>query len=67
MITGGDRFVVRGGYARTHDYAFLNIALNIVSSFPYVAAINRSNLSERVLACCSRRRRECRPGPTRIS
>jgi carboxypeptidase family protein len=45
MITGGDRFVVRGGYARTHDYAFLNIALNIVSSFPYVAAINRSNLA----------------------
>ena len=31
--------------ARTHDYAFLNIALNIVSSFPYVAAINRSNLA----------------------
>src|SRR4029434_6709993 len=29
----------------THDYAFLNIALNIVSSFPYVAAINRSNLA----------------------
>ncbi|HVL68263.1 MAG TPA: carboxypeptidase regulatory-like domain-containing protein [Vicinamibacterales bacterium] len=45
LITGGDRFVLRGGYARTHDYAFLNIALNIVSSFPYVAAINRSNLS----------------------
>ena len=33
-------------YARTHDYAFLNIALNIVSSFPYVAAINRSNLAD---------------------
>jgi hypothetical protein len=45
MITGGDRFVVRGGYARTSDYAFLNIALNIASSFPYVAAINRSNLA----------------------
>jgi hypothetical protein len=45
MMTGGDKFVVRGGYARTHDYAFLNIALNIVSSFPYVAAINRSNLA----------------------
>jgi hypothetical protein len=45
MLTGGDKFVLRGGYARTHDYAFLNIALNIVSSFPYVAAINRSNLS----------------------
>jgi len=44
-LTGGDRFVIRGGYARTHDFAFLNIALNIVSSFPYVAAINRSNLS----------------------
>lgn len=45
-ITGGDKFVLRGGYARTHDYAFLNIALNIVSSFPYVAAINRSNLTD---------------------
>ena len=45
MLTGGDRLVLRGGYARTHDFAFLNIALNIVSSFPYVAAINRSNLS----------------------
>jgi hypothetical protein len=44
-LTGDDGFVVRGGYARTHDYAFLNIALNIVSSFPYVAAINRSNLA----------------------
>ena len=49
-VTGGDKFVLRGGYARTHDYAFLNIALNIVSSFPYVAAINRSNLAERVHA-----------------
>ncbi len=44
-LTGGDRFVIRGGYARTNDFAFLNIALNIVSSFPYVAAINRSNLA----------------------
>jgi hypothetical protein len=44
-ITGGNRLVLRGGYARTHDYAFLNIALNIVSSFPYVAAINRSNVA----------------------
>jgi hypothetical protein len=39
FITGGDRMVVRGGYARTHDYAFLNIALNIASSFPQVAAV----------------------------
>jgi hypothetical protein len=44
-LTGGDKMVLRGGYARTNDYAFLNIALNIVSSFPYVAAINRSNLA----------------------
>ena len=45
MITGGDRFVVRGGYARTNDYAFLNIALNIASSFPFVAAIAGNNVS----------------------
>ena len=31
FLTGGDKLVVRGGYARTHDYAFLNIALNIAS------------------------------------
>ena len=43
-LTGGDKFVLRGGYARTHDYAFLNLALNVASSFPFVAAINNSNL-----------------------
>jgi hypothetical protein len=37
-LTGGDRLVLRGGYARTHDYVFTNIALNIWSSFPFVAA-----------------------------
>ena len=42
MLTGGDKMVLRGGYARTHDYAFLNIALNIFSSFPYVATITPS-------------------------
>ena len=45
LLTGGDRLSLRGGYARTHDYAFLNIALNIASSFPFVAAITRSNLA----------------------
>ena len=45
LLTGGDKFVVRGGYARTHDYAFLNLALNVASSFPYVAAINNSNFA----------------------
>ncbi len=44
-MTGGDRSVIRGGYARTHDYAILNIAQNIAASFPYVAAITRSNLA----------------------
>jgi hypothetical protein len=39
FLTGGDRLVVRGGYAKTHDYAFLNIALNVASSFPFVAAV----------------------------
>jgi hypothetical protein len=38
-LTGGDRLVVRGGYAKTHDYAFLNIALNIASSFPQQATV----------------------------
>jgi hypothetical protein len=32
--------VVRGGYTRTHDYAYTNIALNIWSSFPFVAAVS---------------------------
>lgn len=45
MLTGGDKFVVRGGYARTHDYAYLNLALNVASSFPFVAAINNSNFT----------------------
>ncbi|HEV2763684.1 MAG TPA: carboxypeptidase regulatory-like domain-containing protein [Pyrinomonadaceae bacterium] len=40
FLTGGDRLVIRGGYARTHDYTFTNIALNIWSSFPFVAAIS---------------------------
>jgi hypothetical protein len=39
-LTGGDRLVIRGGYARTNDYTFTNIALNIWSSFPFVAAIS---------------------------
>lgn len=44
-VTGGDRLVVRGGYARTNDYAFINITLNTWSAFPFVAAINNSNLA----------------------
>ena len=39
-LTGGDKLVIRGGYTRTHDYAYTNIALNIWSSFPFVAAVS---------------------------
>ncbi len=38
-VTGGDKLVIRGGYARTHDSNFININLNIASAFPFVAAI----------------------------
>jgi hypothetical protein len=40
FITGGDKLVFRGGYAITHDYTFINIALNVASSFPFVAAVS---------------------------
>ncbi len=39
-LTGGDKLVVRGGYARTNDYAFININLNMASAFPFVAAVS---------------------------
>jgi hypothetical protein len=39
-VFGADKTVVRGGYARTHDFSYTNIALNIWSSFPFVAAVN---------------------------
>ena len=40
FLTGGDKLVFRGGYAVTHDYTFINIALNVASSFPSVAAVS---------------------------
>lgn len=40
FITGGDRTVLRGGYSRTYDANFININLNIASSFPFVAAFS---------------------------
>jgi hypothetical protein len=39
-LSGGDKLVLRGGYTRTHDYAYTNILLNIWSSFPFVAAVS---------------------------
>lgn len=44
MLTGDDKTVIRGGYARTNDYAFININLNIASAFPFVAAFNQPNM-----------------------
>jgi len=37
---GADKTVLRGGLSRTNDYAYTNIALNIWSGFPFVAAVN---------------------------
>jgi hypothetical protein len=45
-ITGGDKLVVRGGYGRTYDYTFTNIAANIASSFPFVAAVTLSTVPQ---------------------
>ncbi len=39
-LTGNEQLVVRGGYARTYDFAFLNIAFNIGSGFPFLNVIN---------------------------
>lgn len=45
FITGGDKLVIRGGYTRTFDYAYTNIALNIWSSFPFVSAFNQGGVT----------------------
>ena len=43
-LTGGDKFVLRGGFARTHDQAFLNMALNVATAFPFIGAVNAPGL-----------------------
>lgn len=40
FLTGGNKLVIRGGYSRTYDANFININLNVFSSFPFVAAQN---------------------------
>lgn len=40
FLTGGDKLVFRGGYARSYDANFININLNVFSSFPFVNAGN---------------------------
>ncbi|HEX6124277.1 MAG TPA: TonB-dependent receptor [Pyrinomonadaceae bacterium] len=37
FVTGGDKLVIRGGYARTYDANFMNIHVNVALSFPFVA------------------------------
>lgn len=44
-MSGGNNLVVRGGYARTNDYAFINLALNVASSFPFLASSSRGPLT----------------------
>jgi len=34
-LTGDDKLVVRGGYSRSYDLIFNNIALNVFSAFPF--------------------------------
>lgn len=38
-----DNWVIRGGYTRAFDYAFLNMALNVTSAFPFQAAFSIPN------------------------
>jgi hypothetical protein len=45
FLTGGNRLVVRGGYARTNDYQFVTLALIVGNSFPFVAAVNSPGLA----------------------
>ena len=45
FLTGGDRLVLRGGYARTNDYAFTTLALLTGNSFPFVASISSPGLT----------------------
>jgi hypothetical protein len=37
FLTGGDKLVVSGGYSRTYDPIFMNLYVNLVLSFPFVA------------------------------
>ena len=39
-LLGQDKTVIRGGYARTFDFAFINIALNIFSAFPFLNSVS---------------------------
>ena len=38
FLTGGDKLVLRGGYSRTYDANYINLNLNVASSFPFVVS-----------------------------
>ena len=40
FLTGGDKLVIRGGYSRTYDANYINLNLNVASSFPFVVTTN---------------------------
>jgi hypothetical protein len=44
-LTGRDRLVVRGGYARTHDYAHVNQHANVYGAFPFVSLVTLQGVS----------------------
>lgn len=41
-LTGEENLVLRGGYSRTYDLIFNNMALNVFSSFPFTVITNPS-------------------------
>jgi hypothetical protein len=45
LLTGGDKLVLRGGYARSNDFQFLTLATLVGTSFPFVASVNRPGLA----------------------
>lgn len=40
FLTGDSKSVLRGGYSRTYDLIFNNMALNVFSAFPFTLVVN---------------------------
>lgn len=45
FLTGVNKLVLRGGYARTNDYVFTTLATLTGNSFPFVGSISRPGLA----------------------
>lgn len=39
-LTGDEKLVMRGGYARSYDHNFVNLTLNVASAFPFLNSVN---------------------------